>query len=249
MAFISVPEPSLHWGPPRLRISHRSISWYSKPGLGLAFLVSLSDICRYCTNLFQVANFGSCCSTRGLGHRRLPLNSCFEKAKTRKIWSNVWQTGRNGPLDLLHSHLSYPMLAYYRSQHTNQSWLAALTAIMDVSALLSLASEKDLKRQAEFTFAAGRHALVHTASIFRMPPLRRHKDRLPQQEFSRLCSVLSAGYAPLPSERIAETELQKLRDMYEPYATALATYFLMDLPPWVPSELTADNWQIASWAV
>jgi hypothetical protein len=152
-------------------------------------------------------------------------------------------------LDLLHSHLSYPMLAYYRSQHTNQSWLAALTAVMDVSALLSLASEKDLKRQAEFTFAAGRHALVHTASIFRMQPLRRHKDRLPQQEFSRLCSVLSAGYAPLPSERIAETELQKLRDMYEPYATALATYFLMDLPPWVPSELTADNWQIASWAV
>jgi hypothetical protein len=59
--------------------------------------------------------------------------------------------------------------------------------------------------------------------------------------------VLSAGYAH--SESISETELQKLRDMYEPYATALATYFLMDLPPWVPSELTADNWQIASWAV
>ena len=48
------------------------------------------------------------------------------------------------------------MLAYYRSQHANQSWLAALTAILDVSALLMLASENGLKRQAEFTFAAGR---------------------------------------------------------------------------------------------
>src|SRR6516162_2922218 len=112
MAFISAPEPSLHWGPPSLRISHRSISWYSKPGLGLAFLVSLSDIYRYCTNLFQVANFASCCSTRGLGHRRLPPNSCFERAKTRKIWSNVWQIGRNG-------HLIYSIATFHiRCSHT-----------------------------------------------------------------------------------------------------------------------------------
>ena len=33
--------------------------------------------------------------------------------------------------ELLESHLSYPMLVYYRSQHDNQSWLAALTAVMD----------------------------------------------------------------------------------------------------------------------
>lgn len=33
--------------------------------------------------------------------------------------------------ELLESHLSYPMLAYYRSQHSDQSWLAALAVIMD----------------------------------------------------------------------------------------------------------------------
>jgi hypothetical protein len=37
-------------------------------------------------------------------------------------------------LDLLQTHLSYPMLAYYRSLHANQSWLAALTVVADVSA-------------------------------------------------------------------------------------------------------------------
>jgi len=149
-------------------------------------------------------------------------------------------------LDLLHSHLSYPMLAYYRSQHANQSWLAALTAILDVSALLMLASENGLKRQAEFTFAAGRHAVVHTASIFRIGPMHCRVGRLPKQELSRLCSLLSGSTTPLRLERISETELQKLRAMYEPYAKALATYFLMDLPPWIPSELTSDNWR-ASW--
>jgi hypothetical protein len=150
-------------------------------------------------------------------------------------------------LDLLHCHLSYPMLAYYRSQHANQSWLAALTAIIDVSALVSLTSEHDLKRQAQFTFAAGRHALVHTALVFRTQPSRTHEDRLPGEDFSRLCAVLSSGHTPLQLERISEPKLQKLRTMYEPYANALGTYFLMSLPPWIPRGLTSDNWQTAFW--
>ena len=35
--------------------------------------------------------------------------------------------------ELLEGHLSYPVLAYFRSQHRNQSWLAALTAILRTS--------------------------------------------------------------------------------------------------------------------
>src|SRR2546428_12982063 len=38
--------------------------------------------------------------------------------------------------DILESHLSYPVLAYYRSQHQAQSWLEALTTILDTCALI-----------------------------------------------------------------------------------------------------------------
>src|SRR5262249_12251993 len=38
--------------------------------------------------------------------------------------------------ELLESHLSFPVLSYYRSQHDNQSWLAAVTTILDTCALL-----------------------------------------------------------------------------------------------------------------
>lgn len=150
-------------------------------------------------------------------------------------------------LDQLQSHLSYPMLAYYRSQHTNQCWLAALTTIVDVSALAMLAGEGSIKRQAELTFAAGRHALVHTASIFRAETQRHRHDRLPSAEFSRLRGVIAANPTPLRSDRIAEPELKKLRAMYEPYAAALAAYFVMALPPWIPSARAIDNWQVDSW--
>lgn len=81
-------------------------------------------------------------------------------------------------LDLLQTHLSYPMLAYYRSQHANQSWLGALTVVIDISALVMLGSDNDLKRQAEFTFTAGRHALIHIASVFSTRPSGSYAERL-----------------------------------------------------------------------
>src|SRR5262249_54332781 len=36
--------------------------------------------------------------------------------------------------EVLESHLSFPMLSLYRSQHDNQSWLAALVCTIDASA-------------------------------------------------------------------------------------------------------------------
>ena len=38
--------------------------------------------------------------------------------------------------ELLESHLSFAVLSYYRSQHDNQSWLAALTVALDACAIL-----------------------------------------------------------------------------------------------------------------
>ncbi|MBF5008676.1 two pore domain potassium channel family protein [Burkholderia pseudomultivorans] len=152
-------------------------------------------------------------------------------------------------LDLLQGHLSYPMLAFYRSQHPDHSWLAALTMVVDVSALAMLGAEGDLRRQAELTFAAGRHALAHTASIFDASPPTETGDRLPPADFARLCAAISTNPTPLQAERIVATALAQLRSMYEPHAQALSAYFLMDLPPWLAQEpLPAANWQVMSWA-
>ena len=44
-------------------------------------------------------------------------------------------TGSASSAQLLESHVSFPVLAYYRSQHDNQSWVAAMTAVLDTCAL------------------------------------------------------------------------------------------------------------------
>src|ERR1700724_3178084 len=46
---------------------------------------------------------------------------------------------------LMESHLSYPVLCYFRSQHDNQSWLAAFAAVLDASALLIAYSTGEAK--------------------------------------------------------------------------------------------------------
>jgi hypothetical protein len=136
--------------------------------------------------------------------------------------------------ELLESHISYPMLAYFRSQHYNQSWLAALTSIVDAAAISSLGAHGTVRRQAEVTFAMGRHALVDLGRHF-CRAAKGATDRLPHDEFDHLQRAL-----PFP---VSEPELARLRASYEPYAEALAHQFLLALPPWLPREAGPDNWQ------
>ena len=71
--------------------------------------------------------------------------------------------------ELLESHLSYPMLRFYRSQHDNQSWVAALTTILDTSALLIAAVDGADGHQARLTFAMARHAAVDLSLVSQTP--------------------------------------------------------------------------------
>src|SRR4029079_19535049 len=42
--------------------------------------------------------------------------------------------GERWAAEVLESHLSYPVLSFYRSQHDNQSWVVTLTALLDTAA-------------------------------------------------------------------------------------------------------------------
>jgi hypothetical protein len=149
--------------------------------------------------------------------------------------------------ELLESHLSYPVLSYYRSQHDNQSWLAALTAVLDTCALL-LAGVKDVDPyQAQLTFAMARHAAVDLALVFRTPPREPAPNRLPPDRLGDLRVSLRAAGLVLREGTDADAKLAELRAMYEPFVSALAGYFLLSLPPVVPEGAVVDNWQTSAW--
>src|SRR6267142_1018472 len=145
--------------------------------------------------------------------------------------------------ELLDSHLSYPFLVYFRSHHTNQSWLAALTAILDACALVIAGVNKGPIRQAQLTFAMARHAVVDLAQYFIPSPKVVASDRLPPSSFAVLRNMLAEAGITLQEGAATELKLRELRRMYEPYVQALSEYLLIPLPPWFRVNVMPDNWQ------
>jgi ion channel len=149
--------------------------------------------------------------------------------------------------DLLESHVSYPVLSYFRSQHENQSWVGALAVILDVSAYVVACGKSRAVRQASFTFAVGRHAVGDLTNVFALQPREPLLERLDQANTPRLLQVATdAGILANPGSH-ASNRLKAIRQTYEPYLAALGVYLLMDLPPWLPADEAEDNWESTAW--
>ncbi len=152
-------------------------------------------------------------------------------------WLRDWE---RWSAELLESHLSYPGLMAWRSQHDRQSWLAALTVVLDTSALVAVSAppESGLRAGARRTFAMARHAAVDLCLTQGQPPLpleRTGVDAL----FARLAqSPVAWDRSESVRERLAE-----LRGLYEPYVQALSAWLLLPLPALAIDPTASDNWR------
>ena len=218
-------------------------------GMGLGFL---AIVIGYLPVLYQAfsrrelnislldARAGSPSSAAELLRRHFNGDQFVELSAFLRDWER-WAA------ELLETHLSYPVLAYYRSQHTNQSWLGALTTILDASALVMVGIDGVPAHQAEFTFAIARHAVVDLAHVFNTTPRNPPKDRLPADELAKMRGNLRTLGIFLRDGDVAAERLSKLRNMYEPYAHALSEHLMMSLPAWEASAKVVDNWQTSAW--
>ncbi len=155
--------------------------------------------------------------------------------------------------EMLETHISYPILCFYRAQHDNQSWLAALTSVLDTCSLMMATLDSRETRQAQLTFAIGRHVLVDLVHVFRLEEVERRLreaplTRLPDDELQRMCGELQgAGFGPFAKVLAGEPlkRLEGLRRLYEPSACALAEFLRLPVPHWVapaPARAKQDTW-------
>jgi ion channel len=149
--------------------------------------------------------------------------------------------------ELLESHLSFPVLVYFRSQHDNQSWLAALTSILDTCAFVMTNLQGTCVRQAQLTFAMARHAIVDLALVLHVAPEEPLIDRLPPRELASMYAALETEGVQLRKDADVAPRLYELRRMYEPYVHSLSLRLKLSVPPWVPEASRTDNWQITAW--
>src|ERR1700720_893005 len=149
--------------------------------------------------------------------------------------------------DLLSSHISYPVLIFFRSQHPNQSWLSALTAMLDVTSLIITGVDGIHPEQAKLTFAMARHAVVDLAQVVNAEYSPHDVGRLSAEDIVRFRAHLVEHGVNFYDKADAPERIAELRILYEPYLYSLSRRLLMTLPPWIHTDHKKDNWQGGPW--
>src|SRR6476661_1119309 len=175
------------------------------------------------------------------------LLSRFGNCPQQAVLDQIFKDWERWAAEVLESHLSYPALSFFRSQHNNQSWLGALITILDASALVIAGVDGLRYEQAKITFAMARHAVVDLAQIVNARYDPSAADRLPEPELDRLRQSLAARGVKLRDGAAFDEKLTQLRSLYEPYAVAIANNLSITLPPWIHPEKQKDNWQAGPW--
>ena len=165
----------------------------------------------------------------------------------------------NWAADMMESTLSYPVLAFYRSQHDRESWLSSLITMLDTCALIRVCLDcaddkeadwhKPLMWQAQLTFAMARHAVVDIALIMKCPPTYCPEDRLPAEDLRKIeAAPAQAWRYPVRHAGRKTPNCARCAREYEPYVYALAERLLLTLPTWLPpDDGKGDNWQRSAW--
>jgi hypothetical protein len=175
------------------------------------------------------------------------LLSRFGNSPQQAVLDQIFKDWERWAAEVLESHLSYPALSFFRSQHNNQSWLGALVTILDASALVIAGVDGLRSEQAKITFAMARHAVVDLAQVVNARYNPNAPDRLSGQELNRLRQKLAERGIKLREGAAFEEKLDHLRSQYEPYAVAIALNLSITLPPWIHPERQKDNWQAGPW--
>ncbi len=171
----------------------------------------------------------------------------FGNCPQQAVLDQIFKDWERWAAEVLESHLSYPALSFFRSQHNNQSWLGALTTILDGSALVMAGVDGLRDEQARITFAMARHAVVDLAQVVNAGYNPGVADRLPPAQLDRLRRSLAERGVKLRGDAEFEEKLARLRSLYEPYAVAIALNLSITLPPWIHPEKQKDNWQAGPW--
>ncbi len=140
---------------------------------------------------------------------------------------------------LMETHLAYPMLAYFRSSHDNESWVGTLGTLLDASTL-ALTTVKCNAGEARIFHNLGRHAAIDLAHHFRVQVSQTNAG-ITREEFTTACERLeNAGFELHERDRAWE-RFAALRAEYAGALNALAHYFAIPPLQWVGDRSPIDH--------
>jgi hypothetical protein len=129
---------------------------------------------------------------------------------------------------VMESHLAYPMLAFFRSSHDDQSWIGTLGTLLDAATLMMTTLTGIRDGQARIFYNVGRHATGDLARYFRVD-IEQENVGIEREEFDHACDRLATAGYRLRERDEAWAQFAHLRSSYAPHLNALAKFF--EIPP------------------
>ena len=132
--------------------------------------------------------------------------------------------------EILESHVSYPMLAYFRSQHTGQSWITALGVVLDAATLTAAAVTGTEDREPYLMHRRGRRALEEITLRLHVPQDAEmwHNREL----FGIAYGILQESGLPLNDVESSWQRLDTLRQTYGKQLQSLIDYLVAPAGFW-----------------
>jgi hypothetical protein len=128
--------------------------------------------------------------------------------------------------DVLETHMSYPMLALFRSPHDNTSWVTSLGAVLDAATLLLTSVEDAPDERAKLMYGTGVHAVE---DLFYYLRLSDRETVIGRDEFEDVIRDMKEdGFSVRPVDD-AFARFTEKRAKYAPRLDAIAV--LLAAPP------------------
>ena len=143
----------------------------------------------------------------------------------------VFESWQAWAAEVLDSHLAYPMLAYFRSSHDNDSWISSLGAVMDAATLVLTTIEDGPKGWAKLSLAVGGHCIEDLVQYFRLPD--EPEIGLERWEFDEACRRLAAAGFRLRDGDQAWADFSRVRSEYAGRVNALARHWASPPAQWI----------------
>lgn len=129
---------------------------------------------------------------------------------------------------VMESHLAYPVLAFFRSSHDEQSWVGTLGTLLDAAVLTMTTIDGTPDGQARIFYNVGRHAARDLSRYFRVDDAEESVE-IERSEFEHACDRLATAGYRLRDRDEAWTRFSSLRSGYARRLNELARFF--EIPP------------------
>lgn len=144
---------------------------------------------------------------------------------------DVFEEGIRWSASVLETHLAYPMLAYFRSSHDNESWIGALGALLDASTLKLTLLDDGPYGHAELCYEMARHCVRDLGHYFRFA--EGDVPGVEQQEFENARQRLRDAGLPVREASEAWEMFAHLRSAYATPLNEMASFFRIPPAQWV----------------